>query len=379
MACLSQPRLNMTAIISLPTAPVTPTTPTETFSGTDILLGGSPQSKAPPRMEWIGQAVTLGLVLSNVSNFEDVAQLVLVLLLALCGFVCHLVINQERLLFVPLVQVHPDWHAEDRSLLSNPPGMRSPKDVGLEHFREVTFNSTGPDASKAQLYGWFLEGAKDKSKTILMFSSNGGNIGHRLSFYKELHERLGYNMFVFDYRGYGNSQGEPNEPGLLADGVCALQFLCKLKQDDEQHKVFLFGQSLGGSVAIHTMCTMFKEVSISGVIVENSFTSIREVALSNFPPLLAIKPLIKPPILRHMFGSLQRLNEYQGPLPPILFIRGEQDELLPSNHTDLLLQSVQSKSKKASLVSFENGHHSDLSISIGEPYYQALVDFYHNN
>ena len=71
------------------------------------------------------------------------------------------------------------------------------------------------------LHGWFIYG-KNTNKTILWFHGNAGNISHRVHNIKEMLNVINVNIFIFDYRGYGNSEGKPSEEGTYTDSKAAL-------------------------------------------------------------------------------------------------------------------------------------------------------------
>ena len=118
----------------------------------------------------------------------------------------------------------------------------TPRDFGLS-FEDVYFKTE----DGVTLNGWFVA-SPGASKTLLWFHGNGGNIGHRSEHLKLLHDKLKIHIFIFDYRGYGKSQGKPSEEGTYKDGMAALEHL-RSRQNVEAREIFLFGQSLGAAVA----------------------------------------------------------------------------------------------------------------------------------
>ena len=112
--------------------------------------------------------------------------------------------------------------------------------------------------------------------TILMFHGNAGNIGHRVPIARILEENLGCNVLMLEYRGYGLSTGTPDEEGLKLDAQTGLDFL---RQYDETKdaKIVVYGQSLGGAVAIDLVAKNQEAGDIAGLILENTFTSIKKM------------------------------------------------------------------------------------------------------
>jgi pimeloyl-ACP methyl ester carboxylesterase len=118
----------------------------------------------------------------------------------------------------------------------------TPAQMGLE-YKDVYF--TTKDGQ--QLHGWYVPGNTDV--TLLWFHGNGGNISHRVPEIAQIHYRLGVNLFIFDYRGYGRSEGVPSESGTYRDSRAALAYL-QGRADLNPQKIIYFGQSLGAAVAV---------------------------------------------------------------------------------------------------------------------------------
>lgn len=109
-----------------------------------------------------------------------------------------------------------------------------------------------------------------------MFHGNAGNIGHRVPIAKVLEENLGCNVFMLEYRGYGLSTGTPDENGINLDAQTALDFI-RNQKETEGGKVIVYGQSLGGAVAVQLVARNQEAGDITAMILENTFTSIREM------------------------------------------------------------------------------------------------------
>merc|ERR1712083_182922 len=110
-------------------------------------------------------------------------------------------------------------------------------------------------------------------------------MGFRLPNLVMLHQKLNVNLFILSYRGYGESEGVPSEDGLKIDAVAALDYVLTQRASDvEPDRVFLFGRSLGGAVAIYAASEREREGGrIGGVIVENTFTAISDMVGKVFP------------------------------------------------------------------------------------------------
>jgi fermentation-respiration switch protein FrsA (DUF1100 family) len=120
-----------------------------------------------------------------------------------------------------------------------------------------------------------------------MFHGNAGNIGHRIPIAKILQEVLGCNVLMLEYRGYGLSTGVPDENGLKIDAQTGLDYL-RQRAETKNSKIVIYGQSIGGAVAIHLVATNQDKGDIRGLILENTFLSIRKLIPTyvGFCPLL---------------------------------------------------------------------------------------------
>ena len=117
----------------------------------------------------------------------------------------------------------------------------TPDQMGLQY---ESINFKAGDGTK--LHGWFFP-LPGKSPVILFCHGNAGNISHRLWNIQKLLSH-GFQVFIYDYRGYGKSNGSPSRKGLYLDGLAAYDFLVK-KRGISPDRIILFGRSLGAAVA----------------------------------------------------------------------------------------------------------------------------------
>lgn len=127
-----------------------------------------------------------------------------------------------------------------------------------------------------KIHGWYVPAAKPRG-TLLFFHGNGGNISHRIETL-EIFNRLGLNVLIVDYRGYGLSEGKPSEDGTYRDAEAAWDYLTQQKAVPPEN-IILFGRSLGGAVAVY----LAEKKHPAGLIVESTFTSIPDVGAKMFP------------------------------------------------------------------------------------------------
>jgi fermentation-respiration switch protein FrsA (DUF1100 family) len=142
-------------------------------------------------------------------------------------------------------------------------------------FEDVFFKTS----DGVELNGWFYAATTNSPRArlaILNCHGNGGNISHRLGLYRALLE-LGANVFSFDYRGYGASQGKPCEEGTYLDAQAAYHWLRK-KGFAGRHSI-VYGESLGGGIASE-LCL---REETGGLILQSTFTSIPDLGVELYP------------------------------------------------------------------------------------------------
>lgn len=223
-----------------------------------------------------------------------------------------------------------------------------------------------------RIHAWFIRYRHAKgydmmeaylnTPTLLYFHGNAGNISHRLHTVKDLYKHCRCNILLLSYRGYGQSEGTPTEQGLIYDSEAALNFVYERK-DINHDKIYLFGRSLGGAVALR-LVTLHPN-KIKGLILENTFTSISDMIDVVLPYLKYFKFLS-----RNQWRNIDRIRELK-PQLPVLFLSGMQDELVPPSMMQTLIDACSSQNK--AVVRFENGTHNDTWMYPG--YYKSIAKF----
>ena len=226
-----------------------------------------------------------------------------------------------------------------------------PAQVGLS-FEEVYFVAS----DGVRLHGWFAPGRQDI--TWLWFHGNAGNISHRLENLKLLHDELGVSVFLFDYRGYGRSQGKPSEKGTYRDAQAALTYL-RSRGDTDPERIVYFGRSLGAGVAVE----LATRESPLALILESSFPSIPALARHLYP-FLPIGPL-----LRTKYDSLAKIDKVKAPL---LVLHGDRDEIVPLQAGRSLVEAAR-EPKQFHVI--RGAGHNDTYLVGGEEYLRVLRRF----
>ncbi len=182
-----------------------------------------------------------------------------------------------------------------------------PSDSGLE-FQDLYF--TTPDGEK--LNAWFFP-SKGAKKSLLFFHGNAGNISHRLEKIS-IFKKLGLQVFIIDYRGYGKSSGKPSENGIYLDAQAAYDYLVKEKKFSPDN-IILFGESLGAQAAVD----LASKNQVGAIILEGNFTSAKDMSREIYPFLPTIFLSVK-------FDSLSKIAKVNCPK---LMIHSRNDEIVP--------------------------------------------------
>ncbi len=209
------------------------------------------------------------------------------------------------------------------------------------------------------LTGWFVP-APNPRGTVLYFHGNGGNIGHRVEIIRDFHD-LGFNVLIFDYRGYGESSGSPSEEGTYRDAMAAWRHLTEARRIPAQSIVF-FGESLGGAVA-----AWLAERHMPGALVfYATFTSVPDMARKLYP-ILPVGMLVR--LSYDTRSALARVT------CPVLIMHSSEDEIVPYSQGETLYASVPGKKE---LVTLQGGHNDALFVS-RERYRSAVRAFLHEH
>lgn len=207
-----------------------------------------------------------------------------------------------------------------------------------------------------KLHGWFARADKPIA-TLVMAHGNAGNLSHRLPIIKALRD-IGLNVFMFDYRGYGRSEGSPSEPGVYLDGHAAFDYVAG-RQDADSSSIILFGTSLGGAVAVDVAL----DRPAAGLILESTFSSAKDVARVAYPFLPAQF------LLRTKFNSDEKIRSIR---VPSLFLHGDRDSIIPLALGRKLFEAA-NEPKKFSVIS--GADHNDIFWVGGRAYLEQIRAF----
>ncbi len=172
------------------------------------------------------------------------------------------------------------------------------------------------NANKTALNGWLIKTkAKANGQTILFFHGNAGNIYSHYQLTLPLVSR-GFQVFLFDYSGFGFSEGKATRDNILIDGEAAFQFVHK-HFCNNQGKLILYGQSLGGHLA--AVIAQKHEDQIDALIMEGAFSSHKDIAANRVWLLGRI-------FVKEKYSALKSLKNFHKPL---LVIHSTVDNIIP--------------------------------------------------
>jgi len=176
-----------------------------------------------------------------------------------------------------------------------------------------------PIGNGKNLHAWHFINSR-AAQTIMVCHGNEGNISD-MSKLIQLLLHTGSSVFIFDYQGYGVSDGSPSIKGVCQDALIAYDWLVK-KQRLDPKSIVLYGESMGASIA----CWLIKQRTIGGIILQSASTNIRRIAHETFPPLGCFPYFLFPSPYFDNIAAL-RIKPY-----PLLIIHGSKDRTVVPAH-----------------------------------------------
>ncbi len=223
--------------------------------------------------------------------------------------------------------------------------------------RDVGLPVTVSGEAGQSLHGWWVAPAAWDAKVVLYLHGNDGNVSTRMGDIAALRE-LGYAVFMPDYRGYGESEGPfPSEKAVYEDAEAAWTYLVEQRGINPAH-LYIYGHSLGGAIGIELA---LHHPEAAGLIVESSFTSIRDMAkLRRQYALLPIR------LLNQRFDSIQKVSKLE---LPVLYIHGTADEVVPYSMGEQLFRASGGRKR---FIAIGGGMHNN-NAAVGGPLFRAAI------
>ncbi|MBU6454728.1 MAG: alpha/beta hydrolase [Cyanobacteria bacterium REEB67] len=231
----------------------------------------------------------------------------------------------------------------------------NPDTVGGVAKRDVTFKA--PDGSR--LRGWYFD-LPGSDKIVLVSEGNGGNMDY-LTTLAEMLMQCNASVLLYDYEGYGQSEGRPSLRRVVNDGVAAYDYMSKNLA--EKKKIVLLGVSLGTGVTSQILA----QRKADAVILSSPFTSLLDMARLKIGYFKYIPTIALP--RQHLDNVAAMRKEH----PPLLILHGTDDELIPLSQSEALFASA---STPKTFVKLDKAGHNDTFRLTKEAYLQALKDFF---
>jgi pimeloyl-ACP methyl ester carboxylesterase len=197
--------------------------------------------------------------------------------------------------------------------------VETPDRAGLD-YRDLELETDDGE----RLHGWWIGARADSLGHVLLFHGNAGNIGDRV-LHAALLTSTGFDILLFDYRGYGRSSGRASEEGTYRDARAALA--CLLQQPGvDPARVFYLGESLGGAVGLD----LALERPPAGLVLLSAFTGVRELGRLHYP-------FVPAALVPDAYPTLRRIHELRAPL---LVLHGDRDDIVPLSHGRALFEGA---------------------------------------
>jgi fermentation-respiration switch protein FrsA (DUF1100 family) len=244
------------------------------------------------------------------------------------------------------------WEFSEKGIVffPDPNLIGTPADFGLES-EEVWFEAE----DGVRLHGWWVP--RPGAPVFLWFHGNAGNISHRLENIKLLHDLAEVQVFIFDYREYGKSQGKISREGTYKDAAAAYRYVAETRQAPPG-EIVLFGRSLGTALATD----LAVRVPCRSLIIESAFTNSSDMAKLFAPFMFDWRPRVP-------YDNLGKIAQIKVPL---LIIHGDQDEIIPVEMGRRLFAAARDPKD---LYIIPGAHHNDTYLVGGRAYFERLKSF----
>ena len=210
-------------------------------------------------------------------------------------------------------------------------------------------------ADGLRLHGWLIRHLSPKA-VMLLVHGNAGNLTNRAERALQLSQRYQASVLLFDFRGYGRSEGTPTIEGILLDARAARALLAE-REGIAESEVVLLGESLGGAVAVD----LASRDGARGLILESTFSSLKEAATAHYPAILVDT------LVADRLNSAAIIRNYNGPL---LQAHGDADSTIPL----ALGQKLHDAANEPKQLVVLPGH--DHNDTLPEVYYRAMDEFF---
>jgi uncharacterized protein len=229
--------------------------------------------------------------------------------------------------------------------------IETPDRAGLD-YRDLRLETDDGE----RLHGWWIGAPRDSLGHLLLCHGNAGNVGDRV-LHADLLTAAGFDVLLFDYRGYGRSSGRPSEEGTYRDARAALRCLLEQPGVDPARLLYL-GESLGGAVALD----LALEHPPGGLVMLSTFTGVRELGRLHYP-------FVPAALLPDAYPTLRRIHELYAPL---LVLHGDRDEIVPLSQGRALFEAAPGPKR---MHVFPGLGHNDLVPLAGAEFARVIASW----
>ncbi len=210
----------------------------------------------------------------------------------------------------------------------------------------------------AWLHSWFLPAEGEVRGTVLFMHGNAENVSTHIGSVFWLPSR-GFNVLLYDYRGYGRSWDVPDLDAIIDDVDDVLDYLFQ-RQDIDLHRVVVYGQSLGAAVTVTGVARSEHKSRLKAVILESGFSDFQGIAREKMSESWLLWPL-QWPLSLTINGRHHPLEAVADLAPvPVLLIHGKEDHIIPWHHSQQLYEAAR---EPKDLWLFEGAGHINASLS----------------
>jgi uncharacterized protein len=231
--------------------------------------------------------------------------------------------------------------------------VETPDRAGLD-YRELSLATDDGE----RLHGWWIGARTDSLGHLLLCHGNAGNVGDRVPHAAVL-TAAGFDVLLFDYRGYGRSGGRPSEEGTYRDARAALNRLLEQPGVDPA-RVFYLGESLGGAVALD----LALERPPAGLVLLSAFTGVRELGHQHYP-------FVPAALIPDAYPTLRKIHKLRAPL---LVLHGDRDDIVPLSQGRALFEAAPGPKR---IHVFPGLGHNDLVPGAGIELARAIASWTH--
>jgi pimeloyl-ACP methyl ester carboxylesterase len=229
--------------------------------------------------------------------------------------------------------------------------IETPEQAGLD-YRDLEVETDDGD----RLHGWWIGARTDSLGHLLLCHGNAGNVGDRV-LHAALLTATGFDVLLFDYRGYGRSSGRPTEEGTYRDARAALSCLIEQPAVDPA-RVFYLGESLGGAVALD----LALERPPAGLVLLSAFSGVRELGRLHYP-------FVPTALVPDAYPTLRRIHELHAPL---LVLHGDRDDIVPLSQGRALFEAAPGPKR---MHVFPGLGHNDLVTLAGVEFSRVIASW----